>query len=65
MKHQLYTQALAAFAHREKGPPDEASFHTGRAKIPEDDLTTTFTITTPFGPNASYGVSGGLESRRR
>jgi hypothetical protein len=48
-----------------KGSPGEASFHTGRAKILEDDPTVTFTATLPFAANASYGVFGGLESRRR
>jgi hypothetical protein len=46
-------------------PPGEASLNTGRAKIPEDDLTTIPTITLPFGTNASCGAFNGLEPRHR
>jgi hypothetical protein len=33
----------------------------GRAKIPEDDLTTVLTTTPLFSTNASYGAFGGLD----
>jgi hypothetical protein len=47
------------------GPPGEASLHAGRVNIPEDDPIIILTTTPLFGADASCGVFGGLEPRRR